>query len=298
MKKINYLCGLLLFVLYIPRVYAFTYEVQTSVSNLEMSSGTETEIRVSLKNIKGTSDGIASCSLNIEFDNSILLNSKVRTLGGWTLTTGKVYLFDTGNFALNDTEVFIIPVKVNGSGAVKLTNIECSDGNTIEKVQNKIVSFVVVENNSNNSNTDNNIGGNNVNVDNDNKEDGQLVKSSDCNLSNIILSEGTIEFDSDVTEYEIMVTDYDSLIIEPVLANNKSTFVMEKTDDYKVIIKVNAEDGTYKEYTVFVVENSENKKELEKKDNNYVPIFIGIICVLVLINIIRIIKNMSLNKKV
>lgn len=292
MKKISYLCCLLVSILFIPRVYAFTYELGVSVPYLEVPLGTETEIRVSLKNIHGTNDGIASCSLNIEFDSNILLNSKVRTLGSWTLTTGKIYLFDTGNFALNDTELFIIPVKVNGDGNVKLVNIECSDGNTSVKVQNEIIDFVVKKNNSDSGNAINNIG--NADSNNTNNEmyidnsSYQLSENSDCDLSDIILSDGTIEFDPDVAEYEIEVSDYNSLVVEPILANNKSTYTLEKKDDYSVIINVRAEDGSYKIYTIFVVENFTENKE---KSNNFVPIFIVIICILVLINIIRIIRN-------
>ena len=284
-KKINYFYVLLLFILFIPKVYAFTYEVETSVSNLKFTLGTETEIRVSLKNITGTNVGISMCSLNIEFDDNILLSSMVRTLGSWTLTTGKTYLFNTSNFALNDTELFVIPVKVNGAGSVKLTNIECFDGNTREKISNKVVNFVTVENNSSN----------NIEGDIDSSE--QSVKDTDCDLSDILLNEGVIDFDPDVTEYDVVVSDYDSLIIEPVLANSDSTFELEKTDDYKVIIRVIGNNENFKDYTLFVTENINDGLVEDNSKFNYVPIFIGLICVLVSINIIRVVRNMVLNKK-
>ena len=53
----------------------------------------------------------------------------------------------------------------------------------------------------------------------------------------------------------------------------------------EIIISVVAEDGTNKIYTLFVKDNIPSDIE-EENNNNYVPIFIGIICVLILINII------------
>ena len=287
MKKFSSLF-IMLFVLFIPRVYAFTYEMDTGFTNKEVTKGSVLEIKVGLKNIQGTSDGIGSCTLNIEFGNNILLDSKIRSLGSWTMTIGNIYLFDTGNITIDDSDLFVIPVKVNGNGSVRIFDIECSDGNTLSSIDDKVISFTVINvNNNGNSSTNNNTNSNNPNNNTNNNTE---QKSSNCDLTNIELSEGTIEFNPDVTEYYLEVVNFENLLIEPVLADNKATFSIEKTDDKEIIISVVAEDGTNKVYTLFVKDNIPSDIE-EENNNNYVPIFIGIICVLILINIIRLIRN-------
>lgn len=288
MKKFNYAFVLLLLILYIPRVYAFTFEMNTSISSTSVKKGTTTEIRVSLNNIQGTSDGIAACYLNIDFDDNIILNSEVRTLGSWSMEHEKIYLFDTGKAITNTGDMFVIPVKVNGEGSVKLSNIVCSDGNTNAKLDNKNINFTIVPSSSNN-----NVGGGNQQQGNNNQT---VKKDSNCDLSNIELSEGTIEFDSAITEYSIEISSIDDLVVTPILSSDKATYDIIKNNN-NVVITVRAEDGSDKVYTIYVEEvNDKVDVEVEKK-SNYTPIFIVIIVVLVLINVIRIVINMKKNKK-
>lgn len=270
MKKMNYVFGLLAFVIMIPKVYAFTYEVEAVAPGKSYASGSETEIKVNLKNVKETELGIASCSLKLDYDDTIVLNPRVRTLGNWTLTKGEVYLFDTGDFAVDESALMVIPVKVLGSGSVVLSNIECSDGETLQKVEDVRVDFATDTNSK---------------PQND-------VKSSNCDLSNILLNEGTIAFDSNITEYEVAVSNFDNLVVEAVLAHPKATYEINRTEDKKINIRVVAEDGSSKSYTIVVKEAVANP--IEKKNNNqYVPIFIAIIAVLIAINVFRIVRNRS-----
>lgn len=253
--------------LFVPKVYAFTYNVDTSVPSLIVKEGTQTEIKVSLNSIKGTDDGIASCTFGIEFDNNILLDSKVRSLGSWTLTIGKIYLLDSSAGVLDSSDLIVIPVKVNGSGNVKLKDIECSDGNELVKVKDKTISFTV----------DNEV------------SDLEDVDDSNSDLSDIVLSEGEIEFSPDIVEYYITVSSYDDLDVMPVLGSNKASYELRKEDN-KVVIEVIAEDGSAKTYSIFVEETT-TSEDNDGGSNSYIPIFVAIICVLVLINVFRIIKN-------
>ena len=289
MKKIKFIYVLLLFTVFIPKVYAFTYDVSTSIDSTSVKSGTVKEIKVSLSNVQGTSDGIASCSLNVTFDSSILLNSKIRTLSGWTMTTGKFYLFDTGSAVTDSSEMFVIPVKVNGAGSVKLVDIVCSDGVTEVIGTNKEVRFTISDNTSENNNNQNN-----NNKDSNDDGDVEVGDSSNCDLANIELSEGTIEFDPNVTEYSVKVDNIDDLEINPIIANNRASMFVDRNinedGSNSFVITVNAPDGSSKVYTIYVesakgtTDNSDDKSGF-----NFTPIFIGIICVLVLINVIRII---------
>lgn len=320
MKLYKYLFSLLVLTLFIPRVYAFTYEIDASGYNTSVSVGQKQEITVSIKNIQGDTSGVGACSMNISFDSNISLDSRIRTLNTWSMTTGNFYMFDNGNMILEDSSIFVIPVKVNGEGSVKLTNIKCSDGVTNVNTSDKNIAFTIKtttnnnnsnsnsnntnnsnsnSNNTNNNNSNGNSGSNNNSsgVDNNNQQsNNEVLKSSNCDLSNIVLSEGTIEFDSAVTEYSIKINDIDKLEVTPVLDDKSASYTIDKNitsnGTNTIVITVKAQDGNTKIYTIYVEsEEVVNEQDSDKKNNIYVPIFIGIICILVLINIIRIIKN-------
>lgn len=280
MNRYKYLFVFFLFNLFVSPVYAFTYDIGTNFSNDDLVKGAEIELKVNIKDIKGTNEGIFGCTLDIEFSNNVVLNSKIRSLDNWTMTTGNLYLFDRGMPVLNDTDLFVIPVKVNGNGIVKISNIECNDGNTIEKIDDKVLNFIVKDNsvidNNNNNNNNNNSDDNDI-----------IIKDSNCDLVDIMLNEGNIEFDSNVLDYYIEVSNINNLVVDPVLDSDKSKFTVTKNDN-KILINVEAEDGSKKTYTINV---TELEPDIIEEKKNYTPIFIGLIVLLVIINIIRIIKN-------
>lgn len=287
MKKIKFIFVIGLFGLFIPRAYALSYDVNTS-TDVEVKKGTSIGVNVSIGNIKDTTDGISACTMNISFDKNIALESSPRTLGNWTMTTGSKYLFDTGSPVIDKSDIVIIPVKVNGDGYVKLSDIVCSDGVDEVKVEDRTINFYIEEEKENNKPSDN--------KDNDDKtEDDEDV--SNCNLSSIELSEGTIEFDPNVTEYEVNIRNFDDFRVTPKLEDSTSSYVVDKlvTDDGgTVVITVNGADGNFKTYTIYTIVEDTDVTSDEPSKFNYVPIFIGIIVLLVLVNVIRIIKN---NKK-
>jgi len=286
MNRIKCLFGILLFTFFIPSVNALQYNIDVKTSNNKNLY----DLKVSLTNISDTDYGVGSCSMNITLSGGVTFNGNVRTLGGWSMMSGNSYLFDTGNPALKDTEFMIIPLKVNNSGTVTLSNIYCSDGEDDVFIENKIINLKY-DSSSNNNNGSNNNSNNNQNNELDDNKDNEVVLDSNCDLSNIILNKGTIEFDSSVTEYEIEIDDIDNLDVDVEVSSNKATYEIIRNED-NIVIEVTAEDGSKKTYTIYI---KNNKEELDNKNNNqiYVPIFIGIICILVLINIIRIVKNMN-----
>ena len=285
MKKFRYIFVISLFILFIPRVYAFSYDINT-IPDISVEKGTALEVNVSIDNIKDTTDGVSVCSMNILFDKNIVLESSIRTLGNWSMTTGSMYLFDTGSPILTNSNIFTIPVVVNGEGSIQLNNILCSDGIEEVEVSNKKINFYILDevNNDNQNNSNNTTGDN-----------GDELETSNCNLSDIELSEGTIEFDPNVTEYEVEVADFDQFRVTPKLEDSTSSYVIDRniTDDGgNVVITVNGDNGDFKTYVIYV-SVSDTITEDPPKENNYIPIFIGIIVLLVLINVIRIVKNVK-----
>lgn len=272
MRRLYYLFCLLVFSIFVPKVYAFTYNIETIVSSLDVEIGTETEIKVRLENIQGTDNGIKSCSLNLGFDNNVLLSSRVKTFDNWEFITGKNYTFKAVERVLDNTDLFVIPVKINGDASVSLTNINCSDGNDISELDDISIDFTTFSS-------------------------GNTLEENNCDLLNIKLSEGNINFNSKITEYYITVSSFDDLVVEPILVNDKATYSIEKTEDKEIIIRVVASSGISKEYKILVnevddLEVNDKEEELTNNSNNdYTFIFVGIIFILILINVLRIVKN-------
>ncbi len=138
----------------------------------------------------------------------------------------------------------------------------------------------------------------NNNVVDENELDGDyIIRESDDYLESVTFSEGTIEFDTNVYEYWIDVKNFKRLEIYPVLASDYDSYSVKKEssdNEYKVIITVTKPDGSFKDYTFHVNQVKENinidTEEVMVEKKNYTPVFITIICVLILINVYRIIK--------
>ena len=288
MNKIKFIFVCLLFVLFIPDVYAFGYDMNMSVGTTNVKIGETKVIKVSLKNIQGTNDGIFVCSLNISSSNNIEIGN-IRTLNNWSLTVGDIYLFSTGSPVLNDSEIFVIPVKVNGEGYVEIKNIMCSDSVEEIGIDNKKINFTIKKETES-------AGNNKPNTDNKpTTEEVKDEKSSNCNIASLELSGGTIDFDPNITEYSISVDDFDKLKINLTLESDLATYIINRNnygDKKNVVITVSAEDNSQKKYTIFVEEKTTNIPVEKKPENkNYTIIFIVIIGILLLLNVYRIIRN-------
>ena len=288
MNKIKLMFFGLLFMLFAPSVYALSYDMDMSVNNTSVKVGSTKEIKVLLKNIQGTSDGIFVCTLNVLSSDNITIG-KVRSLNDWTLTIGDMYLFDTGNPVLKDTGMFVIPVKVNGEGYVEIKNIMCSDSVEEVGIDNKKINFTIKKETES-------AGNNKPNTDNKpTTEEVKDEKSSNCNIASLELSGGTIDFDPNITEYSISVDDFDKLKINLTLESNLATYIINRNnygDKKNVVITVSAEDNSQKKYTIFVEEKTTNILVEKKPENkNYTIIFIVIIGILLLLNIYRLVRK-------
>ena len=261
MKKFKYVLFILICMLFVPRVYALSYDIITA-NDISVKKGAEIQIGVAIENVKDTSDGISVCTMNISFDKNIELESSPRTLENWTMTTGSIYLFDTGVPVFDKSDIFIIPVKVNGDGYVKLSDVVCSDGIEEVEIEDRTINFYIEEEKNDMPDT---------NKPSENKPD---EKKSNCNLSNIELSEGSIEFDPNVTEYEVKIRNFNDFRVTPKLEDSTSSYVVDKliTDEGgTVVITVNGADGNFKAYTIYtIVDEVDNDVETPKK-NNYIP---------------------------
>lgn len=114
-----------------------------------------------------------------------------------------------------------------------------------------MASDVIINNHSNvtiqNSNNDTNNG----------KLTGILSYTVDNCLSSIEFSDGSIEFNSTVSEYFLEVTDFSKLEIYPKLLDDSFSYSVEKIMDDKnkmVVIRIIDKDDNFKMYTVYVKE--------------------------------------------
>lgn len=296
MKKVKYILILCLFTCFVPKVYALSYDIKMNSETL-VKVGTKKDIDVSILDVKDTSDGISACTMSILFDKNIELESSPRTLGSWSMTTGSVYLFDTGSPVTDKSDMVKIPVVVKGIGSVQLKDIVCSDGVEEVEIEDKIITFSIEKEEVNPGNDNSKPNENPSDKPNNNKQENNNQEEeiiSNCNLSSIELSEGTIEFDPNITEYEVEISNFDNFKVYPTLEDeNAATYIIDKnvtSDGGNVVITVSDAEGENKIYTIHTIVEKSNIEEPVKK-NNYIPIFIAIIVVLLLINVIRIVKN-------
>lgn len=292
--------GVIVFGLFMPKVYALSYDINLkSSSSLNLDKGSSSEVIMKLENINAGDSGISICIFDIKTTGGVVLNSNVRSLGSWSVTAGTHYMADTFEEIKTSSDVIAIPVKVNGDGSLIVSNITCSSEYEEKTTQDKTISFTVKKDNIivnddkvNQDKEDNNIGGNTTEEDTSHEE----VKSSNCDLSNILISDGRIDFDSNILEYSVDVTDIESLTVTPVLADNKASYdiidgdIIDNKKTIKIIVK--AENEITKTYTLYVSKKLvEDSVDSNKNSMNYKIIFIGLITLLIIINLIRIIKK-------
>lgn len=308
MKKI--VLGILVFFFNILPIYALSFELKAVVNKTKVSVGEKVNIDVSLSNIKETSSGIASCELKIAMDDGIVIDNKVITYGNWQSISGvRGYSFDTIDAVLSDMKVFTIPVVVNKTGKVSITNIICTDIDDVQsQSDNKVISFTVeseVPSSSSSSSNPALSSKPSSSSKSSSSQDPSLNSSSSSSesstddelvyLADIKLTDGEINFKKDVFEYGVIVTDLDNFVIEPIIENDGDLFDISESfvDEKKTfVITVWNENNDMSKYTLYVIENenpsssSSNVSIDDKQD--YSVIFIIIIIILVLINLGRI----------
>ena len=236
MKRINIIFVLLLFLIFNTKVYAFSYDFEAKVDSTEVVQGETKEIVVNLISVTGFDGTLGACLVNIKLDSAIVMNGDIKAYDGWIMTPGNgLYTFETTDNFKNNSGIFKIPVKVNGAGTVNITNIECSDGETKVSVADKKVTFNI-KNNNPSSNNDNNSSSNNMPLPED--DGGDILINVSPNLKNIILSEGSIDFDPYITEYKVLIKDFDKLDVSIELESSSSSYNKFWSEASPLIIRV------------------------------------------------------------
>lgn len=166
-------------------------------------------------------------------------------------------------------------VKFNGEGNITINNVvfsineqdnNVSGSSVVLKEKEEIVnkpSDSVINNESNTSNNTNNNTNSNTNNNSNNNINNDIPKeekkSSDCSLKSLTLSNGNIDFSSDVTDYVVEVSnDVESIEISALVNDSKASInypnnLLLNVGDNKFSVLVIAEDGSKKNYNVNVV---------------------------------------------
>lgn len=102
----------------------------------------------------------------------------------------------------------------------------------------------------------------------------EVIKSNNNNLSNIVISSGTLEFDKEIFEYNIEVDNEINIITVNATAED-STATITGIGDYELNTGINevklivtAEDGSTKEYVIQVTRNEKKEVELDSDKND------------------------------
>lgn len=130
----------------------------------------------------------------------------------------------------------------------------------------------------------------------------KVYKSSNNNLSNIIISGYEIDFNKDILEYNIEVgSDVDSLDISAIVEDGSAWAKIEGNENFKegkneVRITVYAQDGTTKTYKLIVNKKAkvtpvvdDNDDEIEVTDNKTEKVIIIILIILVVLGLLYLI---------
>jgi hypothetical protein len=258
---------------FVPKVYALDYDLKFRVDNTLVTEGSVKDIKVAFGKISETVSSSATCSFEVKFDNGISLNREISGANGWNVSKDEEkYIFTTSDSFLSNAEMAIISVKINSTGNVYLSNIECADGFVKSKADDKKLRFNLIS---------------------DEGEPIIEIDTSAANLSEIVLSEGTINFKPEVTEYTVTVSDFEKLNVSATASDVRSVIKIDKSADVDkntFMIEVTAHDGTQKNYVINVIEDKNlGNSDGDEKKFNFTLLFIIILVLLVVLNVVRII---------
>ena len=151
-----------------------------------------------------------------------------------------------------------------GTATITVTPVDVSDTEYNLITAPKSITITVKEENNTNNNTNNN---------SKIEEEDALVKSSDAKLKSLKITGEDIDFNANTTKYFLNVSnEVTSLKIKAVPNDSKATVKISGNKDFKVgenviKIKVTAENGTVKTYTITVT-----RKDEEKPVENVAPL--------------------------
>lgn len=306
MKKILIcLTTVLSLLLFSEKVSASSFDTSI-VGDDKFSSEITLYVQVNnLVDFDGSCNGLCGLVGTLNYDTNKLELIKVEPLENFSLTQGKSLVLYKATGVTNGTNILSLRFKNKGlqnneSTKISISNMTASDGaKDITSTDTSKTIKYVVENKQTNKKPINN----NSNKDNTTEKlDEETKKSSNTYLSSLTLSNGTINFSKDILTYDLVV-DYntDSIEINGTLEDEKS--IIEgfgkhnlSVGNNKIELKVKAEDGSEKIYTINVkrekekIDNVEEQEEIVEKENLnlIIPISIGLVVLIgVIIMIIK-----------
>lgn len=255
-----------------------------------------------LVDFNGSCNGLCGLVGTLNYDASKLELVSINPLEDFSLQQGKSLVLYKATGVLNGTNILSLKFKNKGlqnneNTKVSLSNITASDGDkditTIDT--SRTIKYVVQNKQTNKKTTNKNSNKNNITE----NLDEEIKNSSNTYLSSITLSTGKIDFSKDILNYNIVV-DYDTDSIEISATTEDEKAIIEgagkhklNVGDNKIEIKIKAEDGSEKTYTINVTREKEkitnnaddedNIDKIDKKEssNFIIPISIGLIILVV-----------------
>lgn len=292
----------------------FTTKVNASSFNVSIVGNDtfESEITLSLQvnnlvDFNGSCNGLCGLVGTLNYDTNKLELTSINALEDFSLTQGKSIVLYKPTGVSNNTNILSMKFKNKGLGnnestTITLSNITASDGN--KDITTTDISKSIKKVTKNNTNTTNKKETTTTKKDDATNEEIQETKSNNSYLNSISLSDGKIDFSKDVLVYNLVV-DYDTNSIEINATTEDSKSIVEGLGKHsldvgnnKIELKVKAEDGSEKTYTINItrekeeiinnVDDEDSDMIQEKENNNFIiPISIGLLIIVVAIIFIK-----------
>ena len=128
MKNIKYVVLVIIsLIIFNIKVNAASYDMILEKDSGTISKGSNVDLYVTLKNISGISDGILTCEFSLENGTNVTINS-LTGVNSWNVTEGEKIVIDTTPGVTSNTRAVKINATINGDSTLKLTSVNCTDG--------------------------------------------------------------------------------------------------------------------------------------------------------------------------
>lgn len=269
-------------------IYASVEAYDTNMEEfitLTFSALKEGNYEVSLNDITLVSDGVSfdkidSNILNIKVDRALRTNSLIESIKSNYGRFDKNFDSNTFDYTLY-VDSYVSSVTLSGTLSDIYAKTDGFKEYQLVGDNTKIEILVYAEDGSTSTYTINVV---------------KVYKSSNNNLSNIVISGHEIEFDKDTLEYNIEVdSDVNELDISALVEDYRAWAKIEGNENFKtgknvVTIKVYAEDGSTKTYTINVTKkekvNVPVKVDTDTKEENNNSVEKTIIVILIVLVVI------------
>ncbi len=272
MKKI--LLSLCLF-MFATNVYAADFTTKITGNN-DFSNTITLEVKVDgFNGISGSCNGLCGFSANINYDSSKIKLDSMAAMNDFDLTIGNKILLIKNNGVSNGTSILKLTfsnlaLAVDEQTTITINNVLGSDGsNDFAGVSStktiKYIKEVVTTPKKSTTKT----------TTKSKTVANKVAQSSNSTLSNIEISNGNITFDKNIYSYNIVVdNNVESINITAIAEDDKATIegIGNKTlaiGTNTFMIKVVAENGDFKEYTLNITRDAADN-EIDLQENNVI----------------------------